>query len=74
MSIDIDEMKLIFSMDTDTNVYIYGCLLTADKVDYVSFFFFFFSCCFICLFVFSTKLYWYNLLIHVVSMIIVRSV
>ena len=27
---DIDQMKLIISMDTDTNVY--GCLLTANKV------------------------------------------
>ena len=27
---DIDQVKLIFSMDPDTNAY--GCLLTANKV------------------------------------------
>ena len=54
-------MNLIFSMDTDTNLYNwYGRLLAANKVGYFLFFIINFS--------------WCNLLIHVASVIIVRSV
>ena len=58
----IYKVKLMTSMDTDTIVYIYGSLLTADEV-----LFYFFV-------VFNINFYWCNLLVHVVSMIIVRSV
>ena len=54
---NIDQVKLIISMDTDRNVdiYIYSCLLTANN-------------CF--LFLFYINLHWCNLLTHVVSMIV----
>ena len=58
VNIYIDQVKLIISMDRDTNVHIYGCLLTANKVVVVV----------------NIHFYWCNLLIHVVSIIIVRSV
>ena len=45
----------------------HSCLLTADKMA----FFFSFFCLFVC---FNIHFYWYNLLIQVVSMIVVRSV
>ena len=65
---DIDQVKQIFSRDTDTNVY--SCLVTANKVG--------FCCClFVCfcwLSFYKTDLYWCILLIHVVVMITVRSV
>ena len=52
-------MKLSISMDTDTNVY-YCCLLIANKVVFVA--------------VVNINFNWCNLLIHVVSIIIVKSV
>ena len=57
-------------MDTDTNVYnFYGCFLAANEVV----FFVLFVCLFV-IFVFNINFCWCNLLIHVASMIIVRSV
>ena len=55
----INQVKLIFSMDTDTNVYIF-----VNRKYGV----------FVCLLLFNINLYWCNLLIHVVNIIIVRSV
>ena len=56
-------------LDTDTNVYNYGCLFTANKVVVVVVF----VCLSVCLFVvflffLNINPYWCNSLIHVVSM------
>jgi len=57
---DLDQVKLIFSVDTDTNAYTVVCWLQLKLVS-------------VCIFVvvFNINFYWCNLLIHVVSIIII---